>query len=401
MAPKLSTMKRPGAQSPLKTARAVAKKAAARKAAEAPAPPSPVPEELPGQGTVASGCPAEGPVKAEVVSPPKPPKAKASPSAKTNPAKMEPIPNKAAKQMNYKLKALAKQGDTELLQKLQACNSQQEKRDFFYNVYSLDARVSAKSVTKTDTEEDKMEVAEKEGWWTAEVIAEWKGIKVGCSDYEKKVQASVQGLPERPHKDKALANLGVKEYEYTHQDTQRVVSKKRHLQLQEEVDDVEHDTFQAARAAMHKGHGSKVITNKASSSQPSKGCLNKAQEVEPVKVEVDWGQNYKDQFKKCKALLTSVATELHTLEVFKGQVGALPDSHDMKAPLERQVSALSTQIQGKKQEFLQKQLTWPKEVPESEAEEKSGQLSTFWHEMNDWLKNFKKELGKHKKFLDA
>eukprot|EP00438_Fugacium_kawagutii_P026369 Skav206090 [mRNA] locus=scaffold2150:171468:181946:- [translate_table: standard] len=127
---------------------------------------------------------------------------------------------------------------------------------------------------KPAAKEDKLQVSEKEGWWTAEVIAEWKGIKVGCKDYEKKVEASVQGL----HRDQALAQLGVKEYEYTHQDTERLVSRNRQLELKEEVEDVDENTFQAARAAMHKGPGNKMITNKASSSQPNKGGLHKAQE---------------------------------------------------------------------------------------------------------------------------
>lgn len=415
MAPKLSTMRRPAsATSPLKQARAAAKKAAAKAAAKAAsAPPSPAPaEELPEQGSgsgtpaapvAKAGCPEKGPVKCEVVSPAKAvPKVAAKPAAKAKAAtgQLEAIPKGDAKQMNYRVKALAKAGETDLLNKLQSCKSQMEKRDFFYNVYSLDPRVSGKSVAKTDLEEDKMQVAEKEGWWTAEVIAEWKGIKVGCNDYDKKVEASVPGLPERPRRDKALAQLGVMEYEYTHQDTSRVVSRKRQLELKEKVEDVDQDTFQAARTAMHQGPAQKVISNKSSSSQPNKGGLPKAQEQE-VELEVDWVQNYKDQYKKCKGLLAQVATELHSLEVFKGQVGALPDSEEMKAPLQRQVQTMPQDIQGNKQEFLQKQLTWPKEVVDTEAEEKSGQLSSFWNEMNDWLKSFKKDLSKHKKFLDV
>ena len=47
--------------------------------------------------------------------------------------------------------------------------------------------VSNKKVAKRDLEEDNDIENEEEGWWTAEVIAEWKAIKPGCSNYEAKV----------------------------------------------------------------------------------------------------------------------------------------------------------------------------------------------------------------------
>ena len=64
-----------------------------------------------------------------------------------------------------------------------SCKTQQEKRAFFYNVYVLDPMVSNKTVAKRDVEEDNDIENEEEGWWTAEVIAEWKGIKPGCLTY--------------------------------------------------------------------------------------------------------------------------------------------------------------------------------------------------------------------------
>ena len=409
MAPRHSTLKsQPEGPSPLKkatsAAKAVAKakaqaaaqaaaKAAKAKAAEV-APPA---EELPEQGN-GEDAPEESPgqgsaVKEEMVSPAKPPKASRG--------NLPSIPKDEAKKMNYKVKALAAKGDTQLLEKLQSCKSQMEKRDFFYNIYMLDPKVSEKKVKKRDVEEDIERVTEKEGWWTAEVIAEWKGIKPGCSNYEAKVQAAVEGLPERKHKDKALAKLGVMEYEYTHIDQDRQVKKAKLLELDEEVADVGQEDFNSMRAALHKGSGQKMISNKASGSQPNKpkAGLNKAQEVD-VEVEVDWVQNYKDQYKKCKGLLSSVAAEIHSLEVQKGKVAAMPDTEEMKGPLERQLGALSTELQQKKRDFLQKQLNLPKEVPKDQAEAKSKDLNSFCESMQEYMKQFRKEFAKHKKFVE-
>ena len=336
-------------------------------------------------------APAPQAVKQEVVSP-----QKARPKA----AKLPAIPQKEAKQMNYKLKALAAKGDTELAKQFGSCKSQQEKRSFFYNVYLLDPKVSSKTVAKRDVEEDNDIEDEQAGWWTAEVIAEWKGIKPGCLNYEAKVQASVEGLMERDHEDKALAKLGVKQYEYTHRSKEKQVKKRRMLELQEGVEDVSQEDFSAMRAALHKGMEQKMISN-SSSSKPTKGGLDKASAADEVDVDldIDWCQNLKDQYKKSKSQMTHFSSELHTVEVYKGKVEAMADS-DMKTAVLKGLEVMAKDLLARKAALLAEQLKFPKQVDDpAEAEAKSKEIKAWNDKVQEELKKFRKEFAKHKKFV--
>lgn len=77
--------------------------------------------------------------------------------------------------MNYQLKALAQKCHSDLAQQFSACGTQQEKRQFFHNVYCIDPGVSTEKVEKKDVEEAKEIEDEQEGWFPAETTAEWKG----------------------------------------------------------------------------------------------------------------------------------------------------------------------------------------------------------------------------------
>ena len=260
--------------------------------------------------------------------------------------------------------------------------------------------MSSKKVAKKDVEEAKEIEDEQEGWFTAEIIAEWMGIKPGCANYEEKVKASVEGLPERDHETKSLAKLGVKQYEYTHKTKSTTVTKKRKLAMTEEVDDVSQEDFGQMRAAMHKGMEQKMISS--SSSKPNKGGLNKAQpETEDsVDVDIDWCQNYKDQLKKCKSLVAQVAAEVHTLEAFKGKVESMGDS-DMKEPVLKQLDAMATELEKKKKTYLAQQLKFPKHTTDpAEAENRSPEITNFNTAVAEYMKQIRKEMQKHKKFLE-
>ena len=343
----------------------------------------------------ASGSGGEAPtVKVEIVSCQKTPRGQAKAQAGNLPA----IPQKEAVQMNYKLKALAAKGDTDLAKQFASCKTQQEKRAFFYNVYVLDPKVSSKKVAKRDVEEDNDIENEEEGWWTAEVIAEWKGIKPGCSNYEAKVQAAVEGLNERDHEDKALAKLGVKQYEYTHR-SKKKVKKKRMLELEENVEDVSQEDFSAMRAAMHKGMEQKMISN-SSSSKPTKGGLDKAKAAEEAEVdlEIDWCQNLKDQYKKSKPQIAQVSSELHTVEVYKGKVEAVANS-EMKSAVLKGIEGMAKDLLARKTAFLAEQLKFPKQLDDlAEAEVKSKEIKAWNGKVQEELKKFRKEFAKHKKF---
>lgn len=108
-------------------------------------------------------------------------------NAKASP-KYEPIPKDAAKRMNYKLKQRP-----DLAEQYAQCKSQHDKRKFFYDVYCLDPNVSERIVQKVDTERTSQIEDLIDGWFTAEEVAEHKGIKQGTSNYEQKCAALLRG----------------------------------------------------------------------------------------------------------------------------------------------------------------------------------------------------------------
>ena len=71
------------------------------------------------------------------------------------------------------------------------------------------------------------------------------------------------GLQERPHEDEQLAKLGVMQYEYTF--VEKKHTKEQELQLQEHVEDVATDDFNAMRLALGGGCKQKTITTKGAS----------------------------------------------------------------------------------------------------------------------------------------
>ena len=156
-----------------------------------------------------------------------------------------------------------KNGKPELKDQYNLCKTQQDKKDFFYNVYLLDPEVSSKKIRKLDSDKQKEQVSTMEGWWTKEQMAQDKGILPHMDNYKALTDASVAGLQERPHEDEQLAKLGVMQYEYTF--VEKKHTKEQELQLQEHVEDVATDDFNAMRLALGGGCKQKTITTKGAS----------------------------------------------------------------------------------------------------------------------------------------
>ena len=109
--------------------------------------------------------------------------------------------------------------------------------------------------------------------------------------------------------------------------------KRKSLELQEQVGEVSQEDFADMRAAMNPQ--SVQIMIGSSASKQSKGdsgpSLHKADG--DVDAEVNWTQVYKDNQKKCKSSLSSMATELHNCDTLLGKMA------EMKPLLSKQVQA--------------------------------------------------------------
>ncbi len=372
-----STLRRPAA-SPLKVRQAAVKAAANKRAKEG------LPEH--GTGEPQEGLPANGPVKVEPQ----------SPAAK---GKKPPIPKDAAKRMHSKLQTLAKQGKPELQEAYKNCKSQKEKRDFFYDQYLLDPDVSEKSVLKKDLEENVEVLDTIDDWYTAEEIADMKGIKPAMVNFADLVQASVKGLPVRDHEDENLAALGVKQYHYQAQKSKTQTVKKRQLELTEQVSDVGQEDFTQMRNAMsHKSQ--RMISNKGQSSG-SKGSGQQMALEKDANVKVDWHQAFKEQMKKCKSQVASMGSELHSCELLKKKGEGLPETNEMKALLLKQLTASSKVLEAEKQKCMAEMLKLPKTcTDETEAEAKQQEAADLAAQVQDFLKAWRKEVAVHKKYLE-
>ena len=121
-------------------------------------------------------------------------------------------PKSEAQAMHKQLAKQRKAGRTDLADKYSKCQTQQEKREFFYTTYSLDPEVSKKTVAKTDLDSESTVKKSTHGWFTKDQVAQDKGIMPNNSRYSELCDASVAGLKERPHEDPNLAALDVKQY---------------------------------------------------------------------------------------------------------------------------------------------------------------------------------------------
>ena len=247
--------------------------------------------------------------------------------------------------------------------------------------------MSERTVQKVDTERTSQIEDLIDGWFTAEEVAEHKGIKQGTSNYEQKCAACVKGL------------LGVKQYKYTASKKKRQVVKDQALMLKEEVQEVEQQDFAAMRNALSSGSAQKMIT-----SGKNKGVENPGQEVasesKEAQVKVDWPQAYKHEQKKLKSSMSAIGSELHTVDVLAAKADGLPGGNELKAIALKQLKDLKARMEAEKAEFLAEPRAFLKEMREDEAEEQTGKLQLLSEKIHSKLQGRRKELSVQKEMLE-
>ena len=242
--------------------------------------------------------------------------------------------------MHSKLKTLARAGRDGLQKAYNQCRTHKEKRVFFYDKYLLDPEVSEKTVLKKDTQESVVTEDNIDDWFAAEQVAKFKGIEPGVENFKELVKASVKDLPERDYEDENLAALGLKQYHYQTTKTKTQTLKRKGLELQEQVGEVSTEDFTDMRAAMNPSTGQRMIGSSSSKQQKQIGDRESSlQKATELNLEVNWTQAYKDNQKKCKSSLGSMAAELHNCDTLLGKIAALPDASEMKPFLQKQVQA--------------------------------------------------------------
>ena len=299
------------------------------------------------------------------------------------------IPKKDAKLMSQKMGRLASKGKPELKEQYSQCRTQAEKRYFFYNVYLLDPDVSSKTVRKFDSDKQKEQVSTMEGWWTKEQIAQDKGILPHMDNYKALTDASVAGLQERPHEDEQLAKLGVMQYEYTFVEKKKKQTKEQELQLQEHVEDVATDDFNAMRLALGGGPKQKTITTKsanvAGGSLPATG---NEQQVKPEEL-------YKQQYKKTKGALSGVQSECNGIDMVKEVLSQVAGFDDMVKGYQQYCDQAQKKLQKLWKDTMPELVAFPSKaetLAEGEVESKAEELQALGQKILDGHKDIKKQL---------
>lgn len=360
---------------------------------EGSSPPQGSSPALPGNGT--------GPATTPAVPPPKAVAVKLEPVE----GKLPKIPKDEAQKMAKKLKKMMKEGKPELAQQYSKCQTQEQKRQFFYKVYTLDPSVSQKSVSKVDRDQQKRkEKVLGDGWWTMDQVAKDQGLVPGTPGYAELAAASVAGLEERPHSNPALAKLGVKQFQYDMVQTETTQEKVQGLELKETVDEVDTDEFAAMRVALSAPEQPKMV----GSTKPPKALFEGRREHpagEPAQ-EQEPQEEYNLLYKKAKGALTSLTTEISGLEVVASQLDSLPADGTVgkfKQAYQDQTLQCSTKLQEEKQTSVAKFAAFPgkgkvDDLSEAELQEKINDIAAFTDQIIDTLKKNKKTMAPIKRW---
>ena len=328
------------------------------------------------------------------------PKSPAAPKTSVPPKDLPRIPQSEAKKMHQKLKTLKQKGDSTLLEKYQNCGTQAEKRNFYYNIYMLDPSVSAKAVLKKDLDMQGTVTTEQEGWWTQDQICGHKGVLPHNPRYQELAGAAVAGLEERPHEDPELAKLGLKQYKFCVVEHKAKSKKMQGLELKESVTDVDTEDFSAMRLAVSGGPKQVMIGHKKDKETPKD---KEGENVNSDHEEEALAEKYKTAYKKARAALNSVTSELSGLEVVEGKLAGVLGHDKMKVAYKEQLESSMELLKNAKQDALKRFKEFPGKVDSGDgdkAEKVLEKVQELTQECVAELKKVKKATSAIKKWVE-
>lgn len=141
-------------------------------------------------------------VKAEPASPAPAKRAKDSKPEKGKETDKLPAPSKKAWQdARYQMLELQKKGKGSLKKAFEVCKSQEQKREFYYNVFLLSPDVAKKEVHKESLQKAATVSGSEEGWLTKWDVAKKEGVHESHPDFDALANDAVKGLQERDHEN--------------------------------------------------------------------------------------------------------------------------------------------------------------------------------------------------------
>ena len=173
--------------------------------------------------------------------------------------------------------------------------------------------------------------------------------------YKELAVAAVAGLEERPHED---PELGPKQHKFCVVEHKAKSKKMQGVELKESVAEVDTDDFHAMRLAVSGGTKQVMIGTKKEKEalkdrEKEKDAESEQGEEEPL------ADQYKTAYKKAKAALNSVSSELNPLEVVEGKLAEVVGHDEMKVAYKEQLEASMELLKNARQDGLKRFKAFP------------------------------------------
>ena len=336
-------------------------------------------------------------------------KAKAA-AAKAKPGEgCLPSPGTAAwKDVSYQLQQMEKKGDTRLKKSFNACQSQQAKRKWYYNIFLLDPAISKKEVHKISLEKASFESATSRGWITKWKVGELEGANPQAANFEELCDDAVQGMDSKDHPNPAWKAKGVKLYWYEgtgmeveKHKSQSMTSAQQHVEL-----DADHFQEVESRLAVEPGEGQQLMLlgkggGSSSHALPAPKPMPEEGPAEPTEEELE-AEAYKKALGSLKKAINALSSSLDKGAVLKETLASLPNAGDavVKAHIECLEKAAKS-YGASKADWLKTLGTYPSKIKPGEGndlveklERKKGEcestlkeLNKLWAPLKLWARN--------------
>ena len=160
-----------------------------------------------------------------------------------------------------------------LKKSFQACQSQQAKRRWYYNIFSLDPAISKKEVHKESLEKASTENSISRGWITKWKVGELEGANPQAHDFEELCDGAVEGLEWKEHPNPSWRRKGVKLYWYEGQGMEVEKVKNQSLTKAKQSVELDADHFEEVESSLKKAIAKKPGKKNVFKSSGLRHCL--------------------------------------------------------------------------------------------------------------------------------
>ena len=316
----------------------------------------------------------------------------ATAKAKPEKADLPPPPKAAWSDMAYQLKKLKNSGKGgEMLKAWDEAQAkgQLAKRQFYYNVFLLDANASKKEIHKSSLERLTDESTKLKGWVTKWEVGKLHGADPAMPNFEALCDAACEGLKSRDHEVEAWAKLGIQQYYLE----KRMMDKEKHsneslTQAKQQVEVEEQEDFERVeRALMADPTTNQVVLGKKN--KPVK-ALELDKKPEPEKADEAWKKCVEDFSKPVKAL--SAAKD--KLVLLKKSLEKAAPSSQLTATLE-ELNSLELKMEEKKLHWMDARSALPAQAPDDFSQQMA-KVKADKQACEDDLKGLNKAICPHK-----